>query len=172
MNRADLAKLEKEYSPNVGARMTSPGTPLPEGQDLTTPPKERVFPLRAYHPDDQIQLYSVNSYGPGLTCDTDLLTYLGFTPSEQTIILAFTKERDLSVRALVAQAVRHYHAPHHPAPSMPAPALEQAMLGGPFDCGHRGLESIYPRKDGGSQCTECANAMRRADGTMVEPSSP
>jgi len=38
------------------------------------------------------------------------------------------------------------------------------LLGGerPFDCGHVGFLSIYSRLDGGSQCTGCANEMRRA----------
>ncbi len=29
-----------------------------------------------------------------------------------------------------------------------------------LDCGHTGLFSMYPRADGGSQCTDCANRMK------------
>lgn len=42
--------------------------------------------------------------------DLDLLAHIGFTrQSEQALILTFAKERDLSVRALLAQALRVYH---------------------------------------------------------------
>ncbi len=43
----------------------------------------------------------------------------------------------------------------------------------PLGCGHDGLYSTYPRADGGSQCTACANAMRAAyDYTGRDPIRP
>lgn len=45
-----------------------------------------------------------------LVSDAALLAHLGFTKqSEQDLIAAFAIERDLSVRALLAVALRHYH---------------------------------------------------------------
>lgn len=132
--------------------------------------------------------------------DTELLTLVGFRKeSEHSLICAFAAERGLSVRALLAVALRSYHTQtvigpeymlrhlmgeqvgppkagtylqpprpgdpdHHP---VGCPDLGDA---GPFDCGHEGWLSIHPRADGGSQCTACANAMRRANGEIDEPS--
>ncbi len=41
--------------------------------------------------------------------DTDLLTYLGFKPSEQDVIKAFATEEEATVRVLLARALRFYH---------------------------------------------------------------
>jgi hypothetical protein len=80
---------------------------------------------------------------PVITCDADLMGYLGFTAREQDLIATAAKERGLSVPEWMAQIVGRL-----------------ANLGAPFDCGHRGFLSIYPRPDGGTQCTACSNAAR------------
>ncbi len=41
--------------------------------------------------------------------DADILTSLGFKPSEQEVIKAFAAEEEATVRVLLARALRFYH---------------------------------------------------------------
>lgn len=50
---------------------------------------------------------------------TQLLAWLGFYEQERSLVMAMAADQDLSVEALIRQAIRHYQLLKYPPPPFP-----------------------------------------------------